>query len=486
MAAVLGLEDLRGNPRRRRREALIRRGFLAAAVLAVVINAAILLSLLDGVVEFFDQLLSGPGLGSLWNPTGWFPRRNLFDVKTVFVGTVIISVIAMLVAAPLGLGAAMYLSEYAGRRARRILKPILEVLAGVPSVVMAYFVVSFISPDIVQRMFSGATFYNMLGAGLGVGILISPIVASVAEDAMHAVPLSLREASYGLGARRKGTAIRVVFPAAVSGIVAALILIAEVLGTAVQVFSQRGTGFLTSNLSSLPERVGVAQGIVGSLRLMGFVIVLSFPLGIGAAVYLEEYARDNRFTRFLNSAIRNLAGVPSVVYGLLGLAIFVQLFASFTGGRSLMSGGLTMAILVLPIVIITSSEAIRAVPVSIREAGFGVGATRWEVVRSHVLPYAAPGVLTGTILALARALGEAAPLLLIGGAPTFFSAGSRGFVETLQGEYTALPAIIFTWSRKSLRAFGDSTAAAIVVLLAVLLLINATAIYLRNRYERKW
>lgn len=263
-------------------------------------------------------------------------------------------------------------------------------------------------------------------------------------------------------------------------------LIADVLGTALQVFAERGTSFLTDNLSSLPERAGVGQGIVGSLWLMGFVVVIAFPLGIGAAIYLEEYARDTRFTRFLTANIRNLAGVPSIVYGLLGLAIFVQLLAGVTGGRSLMSGGLTMAILVLPIVIITSAEAVRAVPQSIREAGFGVGATRWEVIRSHVLPYAAPGVLTGTILALSRALGEAAPLLLIGGAPVFFSAGSRGFVETLQGEYTALPAIIFTWSRKSLRAFGDSTAAAIVVLLGVLLLINATAILLRNRYERKW
>jgi phosphate transport system permease protein len=263
-------------------------------------------------------------------------------------------------------------------------------------------------------------------------------------------------------------------------------LIADVLSTAIQVFAERGTTFLTDNLSSLPERAGVGQGIVGSLWLMGFVVVIAFPLGIGAAIYLEEYARDTRFTRFLTANIRNLAGVPSIVYGLLGLAIFVQLLAGVTGGRSLMSGGLTMAILVLPIVIITAAEAIRAVPQSIREAGFGVGATRWEVIRSHVLPYAAPGVLTGTILALSRALGEAAPLLLIGGAPVFFSAGSRGFVETLQGEYTALPAIIFTWSRKSLRAFGDSTAAAIVVLLSVLLLINATAILLRNRYERKW
>jgi phosphate transport system permease protein len=263
-------------------------------------------------------------------------------------------------------------------------------------------------------------------------------------------------------------------------------LIADVLGSALDVFRTRGTDFLTSNLSSLPERAGVAQGIAGSLMLMGFVIVIAFPLGIGAAIYVEEYAPDNRVTRFLTASIRNLAGVPSVVYGLLGLAIFVQLLAGLTGGRSLMSGGFTMSILVLPIIIITASEAIRAVPMSIREAGYGVGATRWEVVRSHVLPYAAPGILTGTILSLSRALGEAAPLLLIGGAPVFFAAGQRGFAETLRGDYTALPAIIFTWSRKSLRAFGESTSAAIVVLLAVLLLINAAAILLRNRYERRW
>jgi phosphate transport system permease protein len=258
-------------------------------------------------------------------------------------------------------------------------------------------------------------------------------------------------------------------------------LIADVFASAMRVFADRGTRFLTDDLYPLPDRAGILQGLLGSLWIMSFVAVLSFPLGIAAAVYLEEYAKDNRFTRFLASNIRNLAGVPSVVYGLLGLAIFVQLMSGLTGGRTLLSGGLTMALLVLPIVIITSAEAIRAVPTSIREAGFGVGATRWEVVRSHVLPYAAPGILTGTILSLARALGEAAPLLLIGGAPEFFSGG----VEPL-GRYTTMPTIIFTWSRNNLRAFGDLVAAAIVVLLVVLLAINATAIWLRNRYERKW
>lgn len=265
-----------------------------------------------------------------------------------------------------------------------------------------------------------------------------------------------------------------------------VVLLTDVLQQSLPVFRERGADFLQSNLSSLPSRAGVAQGIYGSIALMAFVVLISVPLGIGAAVYLEEYAKDNTFTRFINSNVRNLAGVPSVVYGLLGLAIFVQLLSGVTGGRTLLSGGLTIAILVLPIVTITTAEAIRAVPTTIREAGYGVGATRWEVIRSHVLPYSATGILTGTILSISRALGEAAPLILIGGAPVFFATQNEGLVDTLQGRYTALPAIIYMWSRKSLRAFGDSTAAAIVVLMAVLLVINATAIWLRNRYERKW
>jgi len=265
-----------------------------------------------------------------------------------------------------------------------------------------------------------------------------------------------------------------------------LTLIIDVFSTGAGVLGERGFGFLTDGLYPLPEKAGVSQGIVGSLMLMGFVLVISIPIGVAAAIYIEEYAPDNRFTRFVNANIRNLAGVPSIVYGLLGLAIFVKLLAPVTGGRTLMAGGFTIAILVLPIVIITSAEALRSVPGSIREAAFGVGATRWEVIRSHVLPYAAPGIFTGTILTLARAFGETAPLLLIGGAPGFFTSGAQGVVETLQGPYTALPAIIYTWSRKSIREFGELTAAAIIVLLVILLVVNAAAILLRNRYERRW
>jgi phosphate transport system permease protein len=215
------------------------------------------------------------------------------------------------------------------------------------------------------------------------------------------------------------------------------------------------------------------------------------PLGIAAAVYLQEYARDTRVSRALISNIRNLAGVPSIVYGILGVVVFAQALRSFTGpesfGRSYISGGLTLAVLVMPFVIIITMEALRAVPLGIREAAYGVGATRWEVVRSHVLPYAAPGVFTGTILALARAFGETAPILLVGAVTGYLSPGGAGGpIDTLQGPYTALPTIVFSWSRQPGEEYGSLAAAAIVVLLAVILLVNFAAILLRNRYERKW
>ena len=267
------------------------------------------------------------------------------------------------------------------------------------------------------------------------------------------------------------------------GILAWLLTVVFVNG--IPVLAERGLGFLTSPLNSQAEAAGVGQAIVGSLYLMLFVALLSFPLGIGAAVYLEEYAHDSRFTRLVNTIVRNLAGVPSIVYGLLGLAVFVVALADFTGGRSLVSGGLTMAILVLPIVIITSAEALRAVPGAIREAAFGVGATRWEVVRSHVLPYAAPGIFTGTILSMARAFGETAPLILVGAVIGGFNVEYDSVIGTLQGRYTALPTVVYDWARKP-PSFSGNVYAAIVVLIVVLLLVNALAIYLRNRFERRW
>jgi phosphate transport system permease protein len=264
-------------------------------------------------------------------------------------------------------------------------------------------------------------------------------------------------------------------------------LIADVVQRGAPVFAERGVEFLTGNLSSRPEIAGVRQGIVGSLLLVAIVIVLAFPIGIGAGIYLEEYARDTRLTRLLNATVRNLAGVPAIVYGLLGLSVFVLAMSPLTGGRSVIAGGLTLAVLVMPIVIITTAEALRAVPRSIREAGYGVGATKWEVTRHHVLPYAAPGILTGSILTLSRAFGETAPLILAGAVlGGFATAPGRNVVETLQGPYTALPTIVFNWARQPSDDFRELTAAAIIVLLAVMLLMNAIAIILRSRFERSW
>ena len=248
--------------------------------------------------------------------------------------------------------------------------------------------------------------------------------------------------------------------------------------------------FLTSTLSAIPAEAGIWQALYGSLMLVAFVVVFSIPTGVAAAVYLEEYATDGAFSRFVNAIIRNLAGVPSIVYGLLGLALFVKLLGSMTGpeshGRSVISGGLTLAVLVLPIVIITTAEALRAVPYTIREGAFGVGATRWQTIRHHVLPVAAPGILTGTILSVARAFGEAAPLLLVGGITSFFQVGAdAGFMEILQGRFSAMPVLVFSWARQPQAEFVALTAALIVVMLVVLLAINATAIYLRNRFEKE-
>jgi phosphate transport system permease protein len=252
------------------------------------------------------------------------------------------------------------------------------------------------------------------------------------------------------------------------------------------VLSERLGDFLTGKTQSRSERAGISQALKGSFWIGMCVVVFAFPVGIGAGIYLEEYAPRSRLTRFIDLTIRNLAGVPSIVYGILGFAVFVRALGDVTGGSSLLAGGITVAILVLPIVVITSAEAIRAVPDGIREAGFGVGATRWEVIRSHVLPYAAPGILTGTVLSLARALGEAAPLLLVGAILGRMGNNPEWFdVSQLRESFVAMPTIIADWAKTPGEGFKQNTAAAIVVMLVVVLLANTAAILLRNRYERK-
>jgi phosphate transport system permease protein len=273
-----------------------------------------------------------------------------------------------------------------------------------------------------------------------------------------------------------------------------IVLVGTVLSDGWVVFRERGFSFLTANSSGFPDRAGVGQGIFGSFALAIIVVTVAFPLGVATAIYLEEYAPDNWLTGIVRLNIRNLAGVPSVVYGILGLLLFVQILGinragdGFTGGRTVIAGGLTLAILVLPIVIITASEAIRAVPQSLREGGYGVGATKWEVIRTLVLPNSFAGILTGIVLSLSRALGETAPLILVGAVyGKFFTTGDAGFLERFETAYTALPMIVFSWRTQAVTEFRDElTAAAIIVLLAVTLLANLTAVLLRNRYEKRW
>jgi phosphate transport system permease protein len=279
--------------------------------------------------------------------------------------------------------------------------------------------------------------------------------------------------------------------AALLGSLAVLLtLLVDVFSRGIGVYMDRGLDFIVSPLSSEASEAGIGQGIFGSILLMLIVAATAFPIGIGAAIYLEEYARDTRMTRFITANIRNLAGVPSIVYGLLGLAVFVVALREITGpdtqGRSIISGGLTLAIVVLPIVIITTSEALRAVPSGIREAAYGVGATRWQTIRSHVIPYAAPGILTGTILSMARAFGETAPLIMVGGAVSFLATSDRGVIETLQGKYTTLPTSIYQWVQEPQRDFIELSAAGIIALLITILIVNGLAIILRNRYARRW
>ena len=268
-----------------------------------------------------------------------------------------------------------------------------------------------------------------------------------------------------------------------------VVLLAQVTVDGWDVLTGRLGGFLSSGLGSQPEISGIAQGLRGTLYLCLIVAVVAFPLGVGAAIYLEEYAPRNRLTNIIDINIRNLAGVPSVVYGILGLTIFVKGVGIgwLTGGSTPLAGGLTLAALVLPVVIITTAEAIRSVPQALREAGYGVGATKWEVIKDHVLPYAAPGILTGTLLSIARAAGEAAPLILVGTTTGFLTNVPDWWdVTQVRERFTAMPIIITTWARQPQDGFKvDGAAAAIVVLIGFVVLLNSAAILLRNRFEKK-
>lgn len=606
----------------RLRERLILVLLFIAASAAVIVSVAIIYTLLDGSVAFFaDPLVDIVEFltGSRWVPSGGNPR---FGILPLLSGTTLIAGGALVIGAPLGIGAALFLSEFAGKRIRSIAKPVIEVLAGIPSIVYGFFALMFISP--VFRDLFGASYFNAASAIVVMAIMILPIVVSMSDDAMNAVPRHMREASLAMGATRWETATRVVVPSASSGITASVLLglgraigetmvvtlvagsvarltlnpfeevqtmtayiaqvatgdippgvavsaafavglvlfvityivnliaarvvlrikaggvveskgptISERLGSRIRRITVpvrrvlgrlrrpgreitlekrylratigkvvtgaclvvaaaflayllgsiilEGIGglslqFLTYFPSSDPAKAGILPVIVGSVYLMLLTMVFAVPVGVGAAVYLTEFARDTRYTRFLRLVIQNLAGVPSIVFGLVGLALFVRLFDF---GLSLLSGSLTLAIMVLPILIVATEEALKAVPTGFREAARGLGATRWQSVRDHVLPNAVPGILTGTVLSLSRAIGETAPILFIGA--VFSKVAPSGILDG----FLALPLEIFYWSRHPNPAFHELAASTILVLLLILLTMNAAAIVIRHRAEKR-
>lgn len=262
-----------------------------------------------------------------------------------------------------------------------------------------------------------------------------------------------------------------------------LVLAALLIDTLIKGAGHLTPSFFTNFSSSTPSMAGIKGAFIGTIWLMVTIIPITISLGVGTAIYLEEYAKENALTNFIKVSISNLAGVPSVVFGLLGLTIFVRGMGidSIALGNSVLAAALTMSLLILPVIIVASQEAIRSVPSSVKEASYGLGANKWQTIRRVVLPAAIPGILTGFILALSRALGETAPLILIG-IPTIL----LQLPSTIFDQFQALPMSIYSWTKLPQEEFQNVASAGIIVLLVILLLMNAIAIFLRNKYSKKY
>jgi phosphate transport system permease protein len=287
-------------------------------------------------------------------------------------------------------------------------------------------------------------------------------------------PIGASETAYDRRRRRRGRLFAwLCAAAALVGVAALAILLVDVL---IDGLPRLDLAFLTSFASRFPERAGVKAALAGSVWILALTALIAFPVSVAAAIYLEEYARRSWWTKAIQINIANLAGVPSIVYGILGLALFVRTLGL---DRSIISGALTLALLIMPVIIMAAQEAIRAVPSTIREAAYGLGATRWQVVSHQVLPMAMPGILTGTILALSRAVGETAPLIMVG-AVGFLAFTPQGLFD----QFTVLPLQIYSWISRPQEEFRQLAAAGIIVLLTLLLSMNAVAIVLRNRAQR--
>jgi phosphate transport system permease protein len=293
-----------------------------------------------------------------------------------------------------------------------------------------------------------------------------------------------KKARFDVGLSRRYTLDRIFqiacWTAVIIGILALVVLLIDVV---IDGLPRLDWTLLTEFPSRRASRAGLKSALVGTIWLMIVTALLTFPLGVGSGIFLEEFVKDTWYARVIEINISNLAAVPSIIYGLLGVAVFARLMAPLTGGRTVLTGAMTLSLLVLPIVIVSTREALRAVPDSLRQAGYALGATRWQVISSQVLPLAFPGILTGTILALSRAIGETAPLITIG-ALTFIAFLPPLSLEGLQTPFTALPIQIFNWVSRPQKDFHTLAAAGIIVLMFVLLLMNSFAVWLRNKFQR--
>ena len=596
----------------------------SSASLSVIASALIIYTLADGTLDFFRS--EEASIFEFITSTKWIPNglNPSFGIWPLLSGTALIAGGSLLLAIPIGVSSALYLSEFCSNRTRKILKPLIEVLSGIPSVVHGFFALLVISPII--REYFDATYFNAASAIIVVAAMILPIIVSISDDAIRAVPREMREASLALGATRWETATRVILPSARSGIVASVLLaLARAVGETMAVtlaagsvaslhlnpmketqtltayIAQVATGdippgpatdagfavgstlfimtymanlfairatkkkfgnsknysvgslisklmlkfryfkniesnisissnliqplspnrydlkrrsrekysvfligssfslgiifllvllqtviesgingisynFLTNFPSSRSIRAGIGPVILGSIYLISLAILFALPSGVGAAIYLNEISRPSKINFFLRRTIQNLAAVPSIIFGLVGLVIFSRLLGF---GLSLLTGSLTLAMMILPMIVVTSEEALLAVPKGFRDGALAVGATRWQTVRHHVLPNAIPGIATGTILSIARALGETAPILFV--ASIFSKTAPSGILDG----FMALPIQIFFWTRHPKQEFQDLAASTILVLLVLLIILNLIALFIRNRAEAK-
>lgn len=596
----------------------------------ILITLSMIAILLIESVLFFQEVPLWQFLtDTQW--TAWLGSNAQYGIVVLASATLMVTVIAAVTAVPLGIMGAVYLAEYATPNLRRFLKPALEAISGIPTVVFGYFTLLFVTP-LLKTVIPELSTFNSLSAGIIVGIVITPNIASLSEQALRTVPNELRDGAYALGFSQSEMILKILIPAAFPGIIAAITLaISQALGETMIVaiaagqnpnltlnpfvpvetmtafiiqvslgtvefgsllfhtiltvgamlflitlalntfgnwltrrreqyisglltpkaelskpdaptitpeeeleytkvlaerfknkvqperssqpyrlwreqgfrlialiaaltgilvllvlfydLAQRGLPqidwqFLTSFSSRKPEQSGILAPLAGTLWLFLLTAILIVPIGIGAAIYLEEYYPDNWINRVIEINIANLAAVPSIIYGLLGLELFVHLLQPVTKGSTILAAGLTLAVIVLPTVIIASRSALREIPDSIRQGGAAVGMTKGQMLRYLVIPAAFPRLITGVLLALSQALGETAALLAVG------AAASVRFIPEFQSQYTALPVQIFYWLQNPSEQVQNNAASATMILIGLVLFLNVVAVFLRDFYRR--